>query len=102
MKKTVVAIVLAACALPLVVHAFPIAAPGTECYRVIVNQPGEVVADRGFKLWAAAGEVDVLDAQQEPPAEVAGGVVRQHRRQGVAEMQPAGRTRGEAQGDGIS
>src|SRR6202022_1312502 len=43
-------------------------------------KPGEVFTDRSFKLRLAAGQVDILDAQQEPPAGLTRGIEIQQRR----------------------
>ena len=60
-------------------------------------EPFEIGEDRGDMFGAAAGAVDILDAQQEAAAVRAGIIVREDRRPGVAEMQPprgAGRESG--------
>ena len=49
----------------------------------------QVLVDALLELRAAALAVDVLDPQQEPAARVAGGLVAEQRRVGVAEMQIA-------------
>ena len=47
-------------------------------------EPGQVLMDRRLEGWAAAGSVDVLDAQQEPATGCAGGVEGAEGRVGVA------------------
>ena len=51
----------------------------------------QVVVDRGLILGSAAGLVDILDPEQEAVAACGGG----QGSEGVAEMQGAGRRRGE-------
>ena len=53
--------------------------------------------ERRLELRSAAGEVDVLDPQEEAAAEPAGEVLVQEGRIGVAEMEPAVGARGEAE-----
>ena len=60
-------------------------------------EPGEVVIDRLLELGAAAGRVDVLDAQQEAPAGRGRKLRVEQRRVGVAEMKAAVRARREAE-----
>jgi hypothetical protein len=59
-------------------------------------QRGEVLELPGLVLGARPGGVEVLDADEEPPAARAGQQVREQRRAQVAEVQPAGRGRREA------
>ena len=62
-------------------------------------EPGQVLdAGRG-EAARAAGHVDVLDAQQEPPARAARAQVGEHRAQHVAQVQPSAGRGGEAPGD---
>ena len=63
-------------------------------------EPEQILADRRFVLGPAAGGVDVLEAQQEAPAEAARQRMVEHRREGVAEVEEAVGAGGEA-GDGI-
>ena len=60
-------------------------------------EPGEVREDRRLVFRAAAGRVDVLDAQQEAPVCGAAGRVTGERRKGVAEVQFAVRRGREAE-----
>ena len=53
-------------------------------------------------LGSTARGVDILDPQQEPPSPIARAVVRQDRRIGMAEMQPAGRARREARDERVA
>ena len=50
-------------------------------------EPGEVAKDAGLVFRPAAGAVDVLDAEQEPPARPPAELEVEQRREGVAEMQ---------------
>ena len=59
-------------------------------------QPGEIFQNGGFVFRFAAGEVDILDPQQEPSARGVRCAPRQKSGKGVAQMQMAGRGGGEA------
>ncbi len=52
-------------------------------------EPGEILEDAGDVLLAAAGDVDVLDAHEEAPAEAPRHVEAGQRRQRMAKMQRA-------------
>ena len=60
-------------------------------------EPGEVLVDRRLVFRPAARRVDVLDAQQQPPAGGARHLDIEQRRQRMAEMQIAVRARREAE-----
>src|SRR3546814_5568973 len=66
--------------------------------RAIPLEPEPVeVGDRGGNmLFARAGAVDIVDAEQERAAGAVRGIVRQNRAIGVAEVEFAGRAGGEA------
>src|SRR4029079_16116457 len=59
-------------------------------------EPAQVGLDRRFEFAPAAADVDVLDAQQEPPARLARAAPGNARRAGMAEMQLPGRACREA------
>src|SRR5712691_1414673 len=61
-------------------------------------EPGEILVDRRFEPWPAARPVDVLDAQQQPPAGRARHVKIEQRRERMPEMEIAVRARREAEG----
>ena len=61
-------------------------------------EPGQVLADRRLELGPAAGDVDVLDAQEEPAARPRREIGVEESRIGVTEMQPPVRARSEAEG----
>ena len=63
-------------------------------------EPGEVFHDGHGEFGAAAGAVDILDAEEETAAGVAGPAPGGQRGVGVAEVQVAGGAGGEAGGDG--
>jgi hypothetical protein len=65
-------------------------------------EPGEVAVDRRLVLGAAAGGVDVLDAEEEAAGLLAGELGGGQGREGVAEVERAGRRRGEAGAQGQS
>jgi hypothetical protein len=60
-------------------------------------EPGEVFIDRSFELRPATGQVDILDAQQKPPAGLTRQLKIQQRRIGVAKMQITVRARRKAE-----
>ena len=62
-------------------------------------EPCQVLQDRGGEFGAAACRVDVLQAQQEPPARLARAAPGEQRAERVAEMQIAGRAWREARDD---
>src|SRR6056297_315987 len=62
-------------------------------------EPGEIVEYLRLVFGAAAGRVEIVDAQQETPARRAGHVMRQQGRIGMAQMQGAGGGWGEACGE---
>ena len=51
-------------------------------------EPGEVVMDPGLEFGTAAGDVDILDAQEKPAAESAGAFIVEQGRKGMPEMEP--------------
>src|SRR3712207_6344986 len=51
-------------------------------------EPGEIVVDGRLEGGTAAGDVDILDAQEKPAAESPGEVVVEQGRIGVPEMKP--------------
>ena len=55
----------------------------------VVAEPGHVRADGGVEFGFAAGEIDVLDAQQRRAADGRRGVLREQRGIGVAQVQVA-------------
>ena len=61
-------------------------------------EPGQVLADCGFELRPAAGDVDVLDAQEEAAARPRREIVVEEGRIGVTEMKPTVGARSEAEG----
>src|SRR6266404_7450534 len=63
-------------------------------------EPGEVFMDGGLEFRLAAGQVDVLDAQQQAAAGLTRQVKIQQRRKGVAEMQITVRARRKAEDGG--
>src|SRR5262249_39011139 len=62
----------------------------------IESKPGEALEDRDDEFLAAAGGIDVLDAQEEAPARRARRAPAHERRMRVAEMEAAGGARREA------
>ena len=62
-------------------------------------EPAQILADAFDERFAAAPGIDILDPQQEGATLPAREIVRRERGEGVAEMQPAGRTRREARDD---
>ena len=60
-------------------------------------EPREILEDGSDILLTAAHDVDVLDAQEEPPAEPARHLEAGQRREGMAEMQGAVGARGETE-----
>jgi hypothetical protein len=60
-------------------------------------EPGEVFMDGGLEFRLAAGQVDVLDAQQQAAAGLTRQIEIQQRRKGVAEMQITVRARRKAE-----
>ena len=61
----------------------------------VYPEPAQILEDALDMFGATAGRVDILDAQQETPAALPGEVVREQRREGVAEVEPPGRARRE-------
>ena len=59
-------------------------------------EPEQVLDDPVDMLGPGPPRIDILDAQQEGAALLAREIVREQRRISVAQMQPAGRRRGEA------
>jgi hypothetical protein len=59
-------------------------------------EPAQVLDDAVDERDAAAAGVDILDAEQEVAAAGAGEIVREHCREGMAEVEPAGGRRREA------
>ena len=72
---------------------------GLAAHRLLPVQPepAQVFVDLCLVFGPAAGGIDILDAEQEAAAGLAGHVVVQHRRERVAEMELAVRARGEAE-----
>src|SRR5437764_14881274 len=63
-------------------------------------EPSEVFIDGGLEFRLAAGQVDVLDAQQQAAAGLTRQIKIQQRRKGVAEMQITVRARRKAEDGG--
>jgi hypothetical protein len=58
----------------------------------IEAEPGKVVGEVGLEFGAAAGAVDILDAEQKPAGILLRRAITQERGIGVAEMEMACRT----------
>ena len=63
-------------------------------------EPAEVLVNRGLEFRPAARGVDILDAQQKPPAAPARQVEIQQRRKSMAEVEVAVRTRRKSENGG--